>query len=172
MGIYINYIFTSEPLRELKARGFFVHNLPPIESEGYIPSQIIFTDETIYELREILDEELYLKKFKIQRFEPRATEKTSFHSVKFVNHPNGIESLVPQEENKAILENSNVRDYLKWRKPSPLKALTFSCKNLDHFKEVAHPEKQFQIDQETYLLIHLGPNCIDLLVRENHLKCL
>lgn len=166
MGTYINYIFTQEPIKELSDRGFMIQSIDRSEDEGYISWQIIFQNDVVYELREILDEDIYLQKYKIKRFEPRFVSEKPLLTFPAVTHPNGILGLVDPSENARVLEEGPLRDYLKWRKPSLLKGLTFECRDLNYLNQVAHPEKKFSINEGSYSLIHLGPNCIDLIVRQ------
>ncbi|MFN9068286.1 MAG: hypothetical protein ACK5V3_13720, partial [Bdellovibrionales bacterium] len=54
----------------------------------------------------------------------------------------------------------------KTRKFSPFVGLWMYCTDLEKFKSVAKPDKQFKIENEIVYLLEMGPNSLDLLVSE------
>lgn len=163
MKIFTGFVFTEGPIRDLERKGFSFSKDESDLNRGYRSFRAALSDSVQMEIREILDEKLYLQSYQVEHFEPHMISMDG--PVKKAVHANtvsGFESSVTA----SLLKPGELRTYFEIRKPFPLWALELTCGDFSKFCQVARPDRIFQLQGCAKALIHMGPNCFDFLVRE------
>lgn len=167
MKIFVGFAFTNEPVSELRSRGFTVETTSGEPSQGYIAHYLKFTSAMLVEIRQIIDEDLYLEHHSIKHFAPFTQESSSILSGESV-HPNGVFA-IEQDYSEKNIPDSQLCTFFQIRKQFSPWALLLECKDLKIFQKVARPDRMFQMaNGEFNALIHLGPNCFDFLVKQTN----
>jgi len=136
-------------------------------SKGYRGFYLPLFNSVVLELRQVIDEELYVKFSPLKGWKPffySAAENPQF-SLPAEGHPNSVTSW------RGVLESNDtepgeLRDFLAIRKEFPLWAIDLSCQSVESFKTLARPEFHFLYRNQNVDLIHLGPNCYDLVISD------
>lgn len=161
MNAFVGFVFTETPLVDLEHRGFSFRRDESSMPLGFRSFRFAFGDGTQFEIREILDERLYLKTFQVEHFEPFVGPSDGPAPV--VDSANTVEGFCHLINSQSI-EPSELRTFLEIRKVFPIWALWLRCRDFAKFCQVARPDRIFQWKGRSMALIHLGPNCFDLLV--------
>lgn len=164
MKIFTGFSFTEEPISHLKERGFSFQTDMRKQKNGYQSFFATFKNQSAFEIREILEEEEYLKFSAIKSFKPLSL--TSETEMPFVAHANTVSELKQCVTADSIPELGEMKKYFQIRKTSPLWALWLECGDFSTFTKYARPDQVFEWDGQQTALIHLGPNCFDLLVTQ------
>lgn len=157
--IYIGYAFTAEPVINLSKRGFAFHLNPKIQ--GCKDQLVIFNDFKGFSIREVVDEGEYFKLNSVKNFNPVVISNNP--EGIFIEHSNTASQILKHltEQN---LESGDLKSYLAIRKRFEIWALHLGCIDFRKFVEVAKPDRIFSLNNNDAALIHLGPNCFDLVV--------
>ncbi len=163
----VGFSFTDSPVENLRHQGFLFHQEDQTRENGYI-SFTCYLDENSsslqgFEIREILEEAKYLEKHDIKSFQPflESIEKTLVSQ----SCPNTV-SMVQQILLESDISNPELKLYLQSRKRSRILALWLRCQNLAAFEKLSQPDEIFEWNGARAALIHLGPNCFDILVTQ------
>lgn len=158
MKIAIGYSFTEGPVENLHKRGFHLENgqahFPTPSQEGLVG----------FEVHVVLDETERPVQKSEHPFWPRldTIEEISIKAP----HKNGVEKI----KQALFLENIESRDLrVLWetRKFGSLVALWLTCRNLEDFQKIAHPDREIQWQGKKAFLIEMGPNCFDFVITES-----
>jgi hypothetical protein len=161
---YIGFAFTEEPILRLKQKGFTLFEKENTKKNGYKSFSAIFSNQSSFEVREIIEEQDYLKFHSVESFKPLvATEQIS---EPFRGHANSVTKFRQLVDSTSVPEDREIHLYFKLRKATPLWALWLECDNFTAFNELAKPDHLFDFDGKKAALIHLGPNCFDLLITQ------
>lgn len=164
MKIFTGYAFTEEPILHLKEKGFVFHKIENTEKHGYQSYVAAFANDVGFEIREILEEEEYLKFNPVKSFKP--TQTTQNIQIPVQKHLNTVISFLGLVDTETTTNYNEITNYFKIRKASNLWALRLECQNFKLFNDVSKPDRTFDLNGQTAALIHLGPNCFDLLVTQ------
>ncbi|MGZ5278421.1 MAG: hypothetical protein ACXWC9_00665 [Pseudobdellovibrionaceae bacterium] len=167
MKVALGYAFTEIPIEGLRRKGFRLDWIEPSPHPSF-RSAICFLrflngESTAFEIREILDEREYIRWSGEEKFEPKWIESSETQLK--IENPNTTDILVRSWSQGQEL--SNEADlFFRIRKKFTLYALELNCRSFDVFAKLADPDAIWNWQGRRCGLIHLGPNCFDLLVTE------
>lgn len=163
MNTFTGFIFTKWPLEDLHERGFRFQAGPHSLEDGYLTFSVLFPDQSSFQIREVLEEQLYKKANQIERFEPSLLPLSiAVDPLSQSNSLLGVKEAIGENH----FEDCDLMTYLKIRKPFPLWALWMECENFEQFCKVAKPDRIFTWKGQEVALVHLGPNCFDFIVTQ------
>lgn len=159
MNCYLGYIFTEGPIIDLESRGFVLQKDNSNLQHGFRSFFLALGDSECIELREILDEDIYLRKYQLKYFEPTRLNMESRDLL-----------MSDFEFHKAIykgdINSPDLSRYFAIRKEFPLWAIFVKNRNYDEFKKNVRADKIINDFGSEALLVHLGPNCFDIIVQK------
>jgi hypothetical protein len=156
MKIAVGFSFTEGPFENLKSRGFAFEN-----HTAFFHPQLNH-DIIGLKIQVVEDETRKSKSHPEHPFWPRLEE---IETSPVGSHPNSVYAV----KTALMIDQINHPELSvlwKTRKFSPFVGLWMFCSDLEKFKTIARPDKQFKIEDETVYLIEMGPNSLDLLVSE------
>lgn len=164
MKSIVGVVFTDHPIKHLENIGFILNQRNDTEVFGYrefichfLPGQGL---NDCFEIREVLDENLYFNFCKKENFAPFISENSSF--LKPVVHPNSVYCI--EEILTESMPSCELSHYLSVKKRHPLWALKLKCNNLQTFAQCASEEKKVIWKNQDCFLTQLGPSCFDLVI--------
>jgi hypothetical protein len=160
---YVGFVFTDAPLKDLVERGFAFQQVELGADKGYRSFVCRFPNATQFELREILDEQSYLASFRVDHFQP-FIEELALPAVQASQNENSVSEILGNLSS-LNLNSGELRSYLDIRKSFPLWAVEMKCEDFSLFCQRARPDRIFHSEGRSLALIHLGPNCFDLIIR-------
>lgn len=175
MKTLIGIDFTETALRDLSERGFSYTRGEETLDQGYQRFFFPVADPggtfAGFEIHDVSDEEIYLKTFRLRHFEPFIGEAPpSGPTANKLAHANGVDRWVSAVRIGEI-RPPEMRQYFELRKRFVFCAILFECRDLQAFENLARPDRVFETGpdgaEQRTALIHLGPCCFDLLVRES-----
>lgn len=167
---YVGFIFTLFPIENLRQRGFQFEKHENHLTQGYRTFTLHLLDldcrPTEIQLRQIVDENLYLEFHKVKHFQPYWIEDLSplKLTTKIRIQENSVHTLEGNLGPQNITDG-DLKIYFHLRKPFDLWALWLQCQNFLTFETKAKPDHLFNYEGKQVGLIHLGPSCFDLLIR-------
>lgn len=169
MKSIVGYTFTDTLLNELTAAGFNFKKNDSTLKDGYY-EYLFFLESSpdnieAIEIREVIDEVLYIDHKNKKNFSPYVHElpQLAEDKVSFANSVYKINSLITEKN----IEEGPLKLFLKIRKTHPLWALELQCHDFDKFVKIAKPELFFDWKNKKAALLHFGSSCFDLLITES-----
>lgn len=164
MELAVGYVFTSSLIEDLQQRGFEltgVNSIPgchrfvcKLAGDGVLSG---------FELREVLEEELYFKGREPKDFHPFVDKNSKIPNGGFAEQPNSVVKF-----RKCLwldqMESNDLKQYLSIRKVFGLCALWLECTDWERFQRMAKPDRIFMWNETNAGLIHLGPSSFDLVI--------
>lgn len=164
MKTVVGVVFTDHPVLHLESLGFLLKKVDESEKLGYRGFVCHLSSnhglKYNFEIREVLDEDLYYSFNKKNNFAPFIMDNTIFPEK--VSHPNTVESV--EEILNDSMAPSDLSHFLSIKKRHPLWALRLKCKDLSTFEKFAPHEMKIQWENKSAFVVHLGQSCFDLVV--------
>ncbi len=165
MKFYVGYAFTEEPIHQLRQYGFDFFSADLSESHGYREFNCVLENNKTLQIREILDEDIYLKKFNIEHFTPFEINLDILLPIS--KNSNGVYACLGMDEKNLDPEIlHDVLSCLKLRKPFALKFVSLITNNFSLFEKQGQSDRIFESSKKKAALLHLGPSCYDFVVTE------
>ncbi len=167
MKIFTGFAFTEEPITHLKDRGFSFYVDKKNMIHGYQSFFAILKNDFGFEIRKIIEEQEYLKFIATDSFKP--LEAIQDIENPFRQHANTVSQFkasISATSLSSLPDLGPMKIYFQIRKASDLWALWIECDDFSVFTRVAKPDQIFDWNGQKTALIHLAPNCFDLLVTQ------
>lgn len=162
--MFVGFAFTEWPIHNLQERGFQFHKDQRGLEQGYGSFTAVLPDLSSFQIRQVHNEESYTAFHHNEHFAPLILEEDfSLNPLKQDNSVLGIRGFL----NSSQMKPCELRTYLEVRKPFPISALWLKCLDIELFQQRARPDRVFQFEGQKAALIHLGPNCFDLLISQD-----
>lgn len=164
MELAVGFVFTSSLIEDLQQRGFALATLNSIPGCHRFVCRLA-GDGVLsgFELREVLEEELYFKGRETKDFHPFVDKCLEIPKGNFAEQFNSVVNF-----RKCLwldqMESSDLKQYLSIRKVFGLCALWLECADWERFQATAKPDRIFMWNETKAGLIHLGPSSFDLVV--------
>ncbi len=165
MKTFTGYIFTENPIHNLNSRGLAFQKIDRQQDLGCNLFLMSLENNALIEIREIIDEKLFLEKTKAHHFEPQieiASDDLA-SKIKGATRP-AFEFEWKDSIEKSMPLDADIYEYFLLRKEFPFWAIVLKTSQFEDLKKIARPDKVFNWKGQEALLIHLGPNCFDMLV--------
>lgn len=167
MTIAVGFAVTQEPILSLLHRGFALEQYQVPINHGYhrfvCPIGPSNTGLIGFEIREVLDEVAYLKAQPEHKLAPFLhIDSAAYPSATNPNSVTKIESQLGPED----FSEHEISLFFRIRKTHIPWALWLRCQDLKIFEAAAKPDRIFKWKNRQAAVIHLGPNCFDLVVTE------
>ena len=157
----VGFIFTEQPVHQLTELGFSLRRNDDTLKFGYREFLCLFAEANMgFELREVLDEDLYFKFDPRGKFAPFEYEKAAVPGPTV--HANTVYELHQVLDER--MENGDLKKIIKIRKSHPLWALWLRCEKFDYFMKDTAGLRQVEWRGREAVLITLGQSCFDLVI--------
>ena len=164
LNIPCGYVFSEQPFTFLKECGFNLttEDLPKQGCRrAFISLQDTNSKPTGLVFYEILDERL----FHFENSKPHFSSENILYPGK-PHHENSAFSLIDIVDSSHPLSEPWM-PYLTIRKYPGLLAVILACDNFAKARSLADFHKEFTFQGKNYGVIHLGPNCFDIILTES-----
>lgn len=165
----VGFSFTDYPVNHLQKMGFLLRRNDGTLKRGYREFICFLPDNAglglSFEIREILEEELYFSFVEKKDFSPFITENAaSFIESSQLNSVSSIQEILD-----ASMPDGDLKIFLEIKKKYPLWALRLKCDDFNIFRSLAESEKKVSWQGHEAILIQLGESCFDLLITPDDL---
>lgn len=157
----VGHVFTNSLICALEKKGFpFRPNKK--STEGCL-SFLLPLSGGILEIREVHDEDLYLRSSGLKKLEPFVYGGASSNE-KSIACPNTVTQLISPIMFGDTLD-PELDNYLQIRKSFSLMGVLLGCTSIENFKLKCRPDREFKTTSTQLMLIHMNPACFDIIVK-------
>lgn len=164
MRVLIGHIFTEGPIKLLKECGLHLQKDDSKTEKGYNTFYCFLnageTKQIRLEIREVLDENLYLQSEEKKDFKPFEME-LDFKSVS--SEQSNLNFKFIQLLTEATCDG-DIKNYFQIKKKYSMWGIQLKSENFQLRKELINPSKTFTVNGDEIVVIHLGESCFDFAI--------